>query len=366
MKKTGTIITLFFVAVLAIGGLIFSQLSYKICWRCDAEGFFNRGMEYSCNEKESYRRTGLGFIDNAAGQGYLKAELTLAELYSDNLPEDYVRSDSEQIICLQQEVKPDQTTGVSYFESVLGAVEQGKEADPVTLANLGLLYLKGVVPAENPVVKATSLYERAAAAGSFPAMRTLGKLANDRGDYPTAMQWFVEAAKDPADGFSPLMVGDYFFYGKGVVIDYQKAEEWYNKALTRAGKSEKDGESESLQLGNMALARLDLVQRKLAGVDGRKQQVAISYHIDGSIHHFVIFAAEKDNPEESIGEVIRDGDTITAVMNTNLEGTAELPESGQQSFSSMNEGLFWILNTFAESTHDDAANLIFNFVLTKS
>jgi len=362
MKKTGTIITLFLVAVVAVGGLIFSQLSYKICWRCDADGFFNRGMEYSCNERESYRRTGLGFIDNAAGQGHLMAELTLAELYSENLPEEYVRSNSEQIICLQQEVKPDQATGVSYFESVLGAVGQGADVDPATLTNLGSLYLEGIVPADNPVARATPLYERAAAAGSFPAMRKLGRLANDRGDYRAAMQWFVGAAEDPEDGFSPLIIGDYFFYGKGVVVDYQKAEEWYKKALARAGKSDQDGEN--LELEDMAPARLDLVQRKLAGEDGRKQQVAISYHIDGSVKHFVIFSA--DNPGEQIGEVINDGATITAVMNANPEPAAELPGSGRESFSSMNEGLFWVLNTFAESTHDDAANLIFNFVLTKS
>ncbi len=362
MKKTGTIITLFLVAVLAVGGLIFSQLSYKICWRCNADEFFNRGMEYSCNEKESYRRTGLGFIDNAAGQGHLMAELTLAELYSENLPEEYVRSNAEQIICLQQEVKPDQKTGLSYFESVLGAVEKGAEADPATLTNLGSLYLEGIVPADNPVARATPLYKRAAAAGSYPAMRKLGGLANDRGDYRAAMQWFVGAAEDPEDGFSPLMIGDYFFYGKGVVVDYQKAEEWYKKALARAGKSKKDGENIGLE--DMALARLDLIRRKLTGENGRKRQVMIGYHIEGSVKHFLIFAA--DNPGERIGEVINDGNTITAVMNANPESAAEFPEPGQQSFSSMNEGLFWVLNTFAESTHDDVASLIFNFVLTKS
>ena len=367
MKKTGTIITLFIVAVFAVGGLIFSQLSYKICWRCDAEGFFNRGMEYSCNEKESYRRTGLDFIGNAADQGNIKAELTLAELYSESLPREYIPTDPKQVTCLRQDVTPDQTAGVSYFVSVAEEVEQGKEVDPVTLTNLGLLYLDGVLPADNPVARATPFYERAAAAGSFPAMRKLGELANDRGDYRKAMHWFVGAAEDPADGFSPLMVGDYYFYGKGVVVDYQKAEQWYQKALARARKSDRKDES-PLQLVDMALARLDLVQRKLAGVDGRKQQVPIRYHLDGSVRHFIIYttADTEGNPGEQIGEVIHDGDTITAIMHTGPETAAGMPESRRADFFSMNEGLFWVLNTFAQNTHDDAANLIFNFVLTKS
>lgn len=363
MKKTGIIITLFFIAVLAVGSIIYSQLSYKICWRCNADDYFNRGLEYTCSDKKNYRRTGLNFIGNAAGQGHIKAELTLAELYIDNLPQEYILSNSEQITCLRQDVVPDQKTGLSYFKSVMAVVEQGKDVAPVTLNNLGLLYLEGIIPADNPVGKATPLYERAAVAGSFPAMTKLGKLSNDIGDYSKAMQWFVGASEDPANGLSPLMVGDYYFYGKGTAIDYQKAEEWFNKALTRAGKSDKDDEAQLL-LKDMSIARLDLVQRKLSGEGSQKQQVAISYHIDGSVKHFVIYAA--DHPEEYIGEVINDGDSITAIMNENLEFTAQLSEPQQEDFDSMNEGMFWVLNTFAVNTHDDPANLIFNFVITKS
>lgn len=350
------------IAVLAIGGFIFSQLSYKICWRCDAEGFFNRGMEYSCSEKKNYRRTGIDFIGKAADQGHIRAELTLAELYSEQLPREYIKTAPEQVTCLRQDVLPDQSASLPYFESVTEAVEQGQEVDPVILGNLALLYLKGIVPAENPVARATTLYEKAAAGGSFSAMQQLGRLANDRGEYDRALKWFDQASADPADGWSPLMVGDYSFYGKGTIVDYEKAGEWYQKALARAGKA--DTETAAL-LRDQAQARLNILERRLSGENGRKQQVTISYHVDGSINHFMVYAV--DHPDAYIGEVINDDGNISAAMNENLEFVAELQQSRQEKFSSMNEGLFWILKTFAAATtSEDTENLIFNFVLTKS
>ena len=358
MKKTGIIIAISFIAVLVIGGLIYSRMSYKICRNCDADEFFTRGIEYTCSDKEKYRQTGLEFINTAAGQGHVKAELTLAEVYSDKLPKDYILTDSEQLTCLRRVVTPDQATGLNYFAAVTKAVEQGHELDAVTLSNLGVLYLNGVIPTDNPMDKAVGLFKKAAEAGSFSAMRLLGKLADERGDYSDAMEWFTRASEDPAEATAPLMIGDYYFYGKGTTADYQKAEEWYKKALARSEKSDAG-------VKDMALTRLDLVQRRLSGPDGStRQQVAVNYHIDGTVKHFMIFAA--DHPGEYIGEVINDGSSITAVMNKNLEFTAQLPELQQNDFSSMNEGMFWILNTFAANTHDNAADLIFNFVLTRS
>ena len=364
MQKTRIITILVLVALLAVGGIIFSQLSYKICWRCSADEYFIRGAEYACNDKKSYRQTGLEFIKNAAGQGHIKAELALAELYCNDLPKEYLISSSQQKVCLRQDVTPDQTTGVSYFESVIGAVEQGQEVDHVTLNNLALLYFDGIVAADDHVGKAVRLFEKAAAAGSFPAMMQLGKLANDKGYYSKAMQWFVQASEDSADFSSPLMVGDYYLYGKGAALDYKKAEEWYNKARIRAGKADKGaGDAQSL-IEEVSLARLDMVKRKIEEQGVRTQRVAISYHIEGGVKHFVIFAA--DRPEEHIGEVFNDNGSIYAAMNENLEFASLLPESRQENFSSMNEGMRWVLTTFAMNTHEDAAEVIFDFVLTKS
>jgi len=361
MQKTGIIITLVLVAILAAGGFIFSQFSYKLCFRCDADGFYSRGLEYACSSKESHRKTGLDFIKNAADQGHLQAELTLAELYSSTLPAGYTFSNTEQRECLLQDIASDQTTGMSYFESVMNTMEEGQEVAPVILDNLALLYLEGVLSAEDHVDKASMLYEKAAAEGSFPAMLQLGILSNGRGYYSKAMQWFVQASEDPTDAFSPLMVGDYYRYGKGVSIDYFKAREWYSKALARA---EKGSSEEQTLLANTAVARLDMVNRKLAEEDGGKQRVSISYRLEGGVKHFIIFAT--DHPDQPLGEVINNNGNISAIMNENLELTQQLPVSLQENFSSMNEGMQWVLTTFAMNTHTDAADVIFDFVLTKS
>ncbi len=363
MQKTGIIITLVIIAVLAAGIFIFSQFSYKICWRCNADQYFIRGTEYTCNDKQSYRQTGLKFIERAAGLGHTRADLLLAELYSSDLPAGYALSNTEQKECLQEDVTPDQTTGTSYFTSVIAAVEKGEEVAPETLNNLALLYLEGIVATDNANEKAGRLYEKAAAAGDLLAMSQLGTLSNDQGYYPKAMRWLVKAAENPTDFVSPLMIGDYYMYGKGVVINYQKAEEWYNKALSRSGKSDQDKDDTGLGPDDVVLARLEMVQRKLAD-NGQKQRMTINYSIDGGVKHFIIYTT--NHPESPVGEVINDNGNIHATMNETLAFTSQLPEPRQENFSSMNEGMRWVLNTFAMNTHEDAANLIFDFVLTNS
>lgn len=362
MQKTGIIITLSLVAALAAGGFIFSQLSYKICFRCDADKFYNRGLEYACNNKESHRQTGLDFIKNSADLGHLQAELTLAELFSPTLPAGYSFSNKEQRECLLQDIDSDQTIGTSYFESVITAMDAGQEIDPVILDNLALLYLEGLLSAEDHADKASMLYEKAAAKGSFPAMLQLGILSNDRGYYKKAMQWFVQASESPTDVASPLMVGDYYMFGKGVTTDYHQAQKWYNKALAHAGNQGNDANEELALLKNATVARLDMVNRKL-GEDGTKLRMVINYHLQGGVKHFVIFTT--DHPEQPLGEVINNNGNIYAMMNENLELTGQLPIARQDNFSSMNEGMEWVLTTFANNSHENAAELIFDFVLTK-
>ena len=361
MQKTGIIITLALVTLLAAGGFIYSQYSYKICFNCDADGLYRRGLEYACSDKKSHRRVGLDFIKDAASQGNIKAELILAELYSTTLPAGYASSNPTQRECLLPEIAPEQTTGMSYFESVITAMETGETIDPEVLDNLALLYLEGIFSAEDNVNKASMLYEKAAAEGSYPAMRQLGILANAHGNYTQAMEWFVQAAENPTDASSPLMIGDYYRYGKGVAVDYLKARDWYTKALTRAEKGQ--DEEQKLQT-NTAVARLDMVQRKIAADGGDSQRIAIRYRLEGGVQHFIIFVT--DYPDIPLGEVINNNGTISAIMNENLELNQQLQVSVQENFSSMIEGMQWVLTTFAMSTNTDAGDVVFDFVLTKS
>jgi hypothetical protein len=154
-------------------------------------------------------------------------------------------------------------------------------------------------------------------------------------------------------------------YGKGSATDYQKAHSWYSKAFIRAQKSKTREESAARrQVKKLSVARLDMADRKLEEAQDNKPQVAIRYAIKGGVKHFIIFAA--DHPEESIGEVINKDGNIYAAFNENLRFSNLLPELRKDHFSSMNEGMQWILNGFAKNTHENSTEMVFDFVLTNS
>ncbi len=365
MQKTGKIIPLILIGSLAVGVIIFSRLSYKICWNCSADDYFIRGSEYVCEERKSHRQTGLSFLRSSAEMGHIPAESALAELYCNSLPAEYLATAPEQKICLQRDVAANQQTGLSYFKSILKAVKNGKETDTKTLNNLSLLYADGFIRTDARGDNPEWLYEQAAASGSFQAMSTLAKLYHTNERYQEALQWFIQASESPTDFQSPLMVGDYYMYGKGSQIDYQKARNWYSKTFTRAKKA-RTGEEGTVrrQIKKLSIARLEMVERKLAEAQDNRQQVAIRYSLKGGVKHFIIFAA--DHPGESIGEVINNNGAIYAAMNENL-GFADLaPESRQDNFSSMNEGMRWVLEVFAQKTHTNSAAISFDFILTDS
>jgi TPR repeat protein len=361
MQKTGIIATLVFVFILAVGGFILKQQSYKICWNCTADEYFVRGTEYSCSEKDSYRQTGLEFITNAANDGHLEAELLLAELYSKDLPEAYLPSGSKERACLLQDVTLDQQAGLSYFQSVSDAIANGQKVDTATLLNLALLYHEGLMGADGSMDKAVWLYEKAAADGSFVAMRTLGKLAQTAGDDSKALHWLRQATENPTDFESPLVVADYYLYGKGTTVDLLQAQELYRLALSRTEKVNKEKRAAQRLTKKVATIRLDIVGRKLEALGGDKQRVAINYYLEGGVKRFVVFVA--DRPEQ-IGVVYNDDGNIHAAVNVDLDFAELLLDLKQDNFSSMTEGVQWLLNSFAGKTQENAEEVVFDFVLT--
>ncbi len=363
MQKTGIITTLVFVSILAVGGLILKQQSYKICWQCSADDYFVKGSEYSCSEKKSYRQTGLEFITNAANEGHLQAELMLAELYSNDLPAGYLASDSKEQACFVQDVTADQKVGLSYFQSVTDAIANGQKVDTAILLNLALLYHQGVMGTDGQMDKAVWLYEKAAADGSFSAMRTLGQLSQTAGDDSKALHWLSQAAEDPEDFESPLVVADYYLYGKGTTIDLLQAQTLYSMALSRTEKVNKEKRAAQRLTKKVALIRLDIVGRKLEALGGEKQRVAINYHLEGGVKRFLVFVA--DSPVQ-IGVVFNDGAKIHAAVNADLDFAELCLNLKLDNFSSMTDGVQWLLNSFAGKTHDNADDMIFDFVLTDS
>ena len=77
----------------------------------------------------------------------------------------------------------------------------------------------------------------AAEEGDIDAMYELGMYYNSKGDYEKARQWFTNAFSGGEESRSAIMIGDYYFYGKGLTKDYNQSVEWYNKALNALGRS---------------------------------------------------------------------------------------------------------------------------------
>jgi hypothetical protein len=354
MKKTGIIAVSAVVVLLVIGGLIYSRLGYKTCWNCNADGYFTKAMENACSDRADHRQAALDFIGKAADQGLARAEFFLAELYSESLPQGYVALDADRVDCMRQDVAADSGKAVSFFTAAAKTLARNEKSDPAMAAELGLLYLAGVLQAEDPVAEAIAWYEKAAEAGDHGAMRVLARLENDRGEYVRAAQWLTRAAEDTSDAASLLMLGDYAQYGKGRPVDLQEAEKMYARGLERA----RSGKDEGLQ--NTLAARLDLVRRRIADSGGSGPPQVLKYHLDGGVHHVVVFVDEQ--PQASVGEVINRDGSISAVIKANEE--IGVQDQAREGFSSMNEGVFWILETYGRAARGDAGTVL-RFELTK-
>lgn len=364
MRKLGIILALVLVLTLVIAGLVYRQVSYRICWDCSGDEYYNRAIQYACSDDPKYRQTALDFLDQASQRDQLQALLFLAELYMGKLPPAYHLTNREQLACLRRDIEPDRNKGISYFQAVIDMVEEQPDGDPDLLDNIGQLYLHSVMPANDPEDQARKWFARAAAEGNYPAMVQLARLADARGDYAEAMKWFQQAAGNSQDVQSPLMVGDYYFYGKGVPVDYQEAETWYRKALEAAQQLAADkGEEEKGKILAAPLARLDLVERRLAGQE-RRQGVIITYRLEGTVKNYSIFV--EGHPDQPVGWVENRDGTITARIDGDMEYTTPPETLEEDGFKSMIEGVHWVLSTYAAHSHENPDDLRFVFVLGRS
>ncbi len=364
MRKLGITLALVLVLTLVIAGLVYRQVSYRICWDCSGDEYFSRAIRYACNDSPKYRQTALDFLDQAAQRDQLQALLFLAELYTGKLPPSYHPLHKEQLACLGRDIEPDRNKGISYFQAVIDMLEEQPDGDPDMLGNIGQLYLHSVMPANDPEDQARKWFARAAAEGNYPAMVQLARLADARGDYGEAMKWFRQAANNTQDLQSPLMVGDYYFYGKGVPVDYQKAKTWYRKALEAAKQvAASMDEEEKSRLMAAPRIRLDLVERRLAGQEQGKL-VTIPYRLEGTVRNYSIFV--EGHPDQPVGTVVNRDGVITARMNEKIEFITPPEEMEKSGFNSMIEGMHWVLSTYAVHNHEDAADLRFAFALKKS
>ncbi len=363
MRKLGIALALILALILVIAGLVYRQISYRVCWQCSDDEYYNRAIQYACSDRPKYRQTALDFLDQAARQDHLQALLLLAELSMGKLPKSYHPTDAQQLTCLQRDVTPDRDRGISYFQRVIDILEEQPDGNPDLVSNIGQLYLHSIMPASDPKDQAKKWFARAAAEGNYPAMVQLARLADSEGDYAEAMKWFQQAANNSQDVASPLMVGDYYLYGKGVPVNYQEAEAWYRKALEAAQRvSGSMNKAEKSELMAAPRIRLDLVARRLAGQEQR-QRVVITYRLEGTVKDYSIFVAE--HPDQPVGTVVNRDKVITARMNKEIKFVTPPEEMEKSGFGSMIEGMHWVLATYAAHSRENPAGLRFVFVLNR-
>ncbi len=173
-----------------------------------------------------------------------------------------------------------------------------------------------------------------------------------------ALKWFTKAFDSSREPASAIMIGDYYFYGKGVPRDYQQSIEWYQRSLSAPALPDaslwiKNKE----ELTEWATQRLNIAEKKVLSKMS-KQVVIVKYRIIGGLNSFSIFTS--DLKENLIGKVQKQDDYIRARSNIMIKSVSI---SKSAKVDSMSEGLHWVLTTYAKNKY--GADKDFNFVITK-
>ncbi len=327
------------------------SLKSRYCWECSEQELFERGTDLLAAEHPGEWERGLGFMLKAADSGMPEAQLIAAELLLDPWPEQYVPSYPEFAHPLRTEVA-DRQRALSYFKSLMAS----KAYAPVVEYNFGLLAEGGVLKSVDSG-DAQAFFRRAAARGEVRAMFKVGMQFHQQGDYGQAMRWFDESFRQGGHPQAALMVGDYFFHGRGVPKDLQEAISWYDKTLNSlASGSMPELRSQLLPVAKnrMAIARGYL---KRQGGDG---VVPVAYHLSGGLNEYRVFAGD---PRRQVARVFKVEGGVQAVLTGGEENLQAAGEGGYLG-DSMNGGLHWALKMYGEQTY--GAGKRFEFVHEKA
>lgn len=346
-------VSIFIVVIaVAISGWGVIKFAHRECWFCDKDDFFDRGVEFACSEYPAYKSNSIKFIKQAAEQGNVEAAFFLAELYLGDL-------NGTEIVCLRELAPVSQEKAVNEFK-VLESLLEKEAAPPASIcARLGLLYYNGTIDSESPVKSAIKWFLKAAKMGNPFAMEALANIYDSKDEYQKALEWYTKASEDKIRTKSALAVGDYYFYGKGVDIDYQKARSWYVRALNmiKAISSELS-EDKRKKAYDPAAVRIEITDRKISEAGGETPLV-ISYRLEGGSAIYQVYSHEK--PEMKIGKVEDINGTITATVDEAVALNPDVTRS-KSGFSFMNQGLEWLLNTFSAGKHGENRLYIFKVI----
>lgn len=348
-KKKLLVNILLLLGCIAIAGVaVLYNYSYKICWHCDTQDYYERGRVFVCKEDAELRESGLDFLRVAASRKQPGAQLLLAECYAPDLPHGYEPMDRRAYACLSSDLDTNPAAAKEFFHKALKSFTHSEEQQAQILHNLGLLLEAGMLEANDTDRSAVEYFSAAAEQNYFPALLHLGMLYHQASKYEQARRWFEEAAQRYKDPQPALILGDYYMQGKGVVVDYEKAMHWYREALLAVQKASVGLEaSEQIAAEDVPRARMDMAMRKLQQERIFKFKT-LYYRVGGDASTYEVYC--EDNPGRMIGTVQRNVEGVVASLSPDVKRALSVA-TPQKTFESMNQGLDWLLNAYAKGQY---------------
>ncbi|SDD78769.1 tetratricopeptide repeat protein [Desulfuromonas thiophila] len=345
----------FFVCVAIATAAILYNYSYKVCWRCDTQDYYQRGKEFVCRAETELQETGIDFLRLAAERGWPQAKILLAESYSNHLPDGYQPLDHHASHCLNGQLGDNAVAARALFNDGYQALRAQKANDSQLLYNMGLLYNATILAGDQPDQLALQCFEQAAEAGHQAARLHLARHFHQRSDYPRASHWLLLAAEAGSDPAPALQLGDYHFYGRGLEQDYNKAVNWYRQALKIAKQqAARQPQAERAAVEDEPRARIDMALRKLQQ-NRHLTPLTLGYRVVGDANRFEVLCDGHDGP---IGTIERDPQGLVARLASDLELPVGVA-TAHKTFGSLDAATDWLLQTYGRSRHGSSKKFYF-------
>ncbi|OHB26359.1 MAG: hypothetical protein A2X84_07230 [Desulfuromonadaceae bacterium GWC2_58_13] len=340
---SGTVVVLI---LLTIGGG--QYLKQRYCWDCTASQRYVVGTELLCDQDADSRARGVAFIGEAAEEGQVEAQVLAGELFLQPLPKRYAKFRQDLFACAAPGVTPDRERAVGYFT----ALARGGQVSPQMEFNLGVLIDEGILEPPLPDKRVEDYFRSAAEQGDPRAMYEVGMGEDRQKNYAEAARWFKESFSRGEHPGAALMLGDYSFYGRLGAVDLETAIPWYQKALVAAQNTEFSGEG--VVLAQRAQQRFNIAS-EFQQRTGGKTAIPVSYRLAGGLNEYRVYAVDSQAP---LGRVVRDDGLLIASFlgDKKLRGVED-----EREVASMNDGLNWILETYAAGQYGSGQK--FRFVL---
>lgn len=356
-KKIIINIVLFIGCFCVAGAAIVYNYSYKMCWNCSTADYYQRGKEFACRDKGELRQTGIDFLRLAAERDNSDAQILLAECYLGKLPDGYVSRDPIAFNCLNDQLRQNTAAATQLFSQAYNLLEKDELTDHQQLFNFAVLVEQGVIKSSEPKKKAHSLYLQAAKRGNVIAMNALGYQYHRKSDYIAAKKWLRLAAEAGKSAEPALTLGDYFYYGKGETVNYEKAIQWYRVALkTQQSLAAKLPEQQRIAALDAPMARIEMAMLQLKKTR-MTAPMSLQYSVTGNATHYVVYS--EDRPEGAIGSVKKTTAGATATINDDITVALSIPTTSK-TFESMNEGMDWLLQSYARSRYGSYTRVTFS------